>query len=139
MSEASIDNTIQSLDEIIIEKFNKYAPVGLAVGVVRDGQLVYARGFGMANIKKKLEVTPDTVFRIGSISKTFTTIGLMQLWEQGKFDLDDPVNPYLKTYKVLHSDPHAPPITFRHMLTHTSGIGETRTTWDLLKSLATWK
>jgi CubicO group peptidase (beta-lactamase class C family) len=135
MSEATIDNTIQSLDEIIIEKFNKYAPVGLAVGVVRDGQLVYARGFGMANIKKKLEVTPDTVFRIGSISKTFTTIGLMQLWEQGKFDLDDPVNPYLKTYKVLHSDPHAPSITFRHMLTHTSGIGETRTTWDLLKSL----
>ena len=48
---------------------------------------------------------PETVFRIGSISKTFTTAGIMQLWEQGKLDLDDPVNDYLKDYKVLHDDP----------------------------------
>jgi CubicO group peptidase (beta-lactamase class C family) len=59
----------------------------------------------------------------------------MQLWEQGKFDLDDPINPYLKTYKVLHDDPAAPSITFRHMLTHTAGIGETRSIPDALKSL----
>ncbi|MCE5209009.1 MAG: beta-lactamase family protein [Chloroflexi bacterium] len=136
VTQKSVDKVIGDLDALVIEKFNKHAPAGLAVGVVYDGQLVYAKGFGMADIDKDKPVTPDTNFRIGSISKTFTTIGLMQLWEQGKFDLDDPVNPYLKTYKVLHDDPVAPPVTFRHLLTHTSGIGETRSIPDALKTLA---
>lgn len=132
VTQKSVDKVLAGLDELIIEKFNKMAPAGLAVGVVYDGQLVYAKGFGMADIDKKIPVTPDTIFRIGSISKTFTTIGLMQLAEQGKFSLDDPINPYLKTYKVLHDDPNAPPVTFRHLLTHTSGIGETRSILDAL-------
>jgi CubicO group peptidase (beta-lactamase class C family) len=136
VTKESVDTVINDLDSLIIEKFNKHAPVGLAVGVVYDGQLVYSKGFGMADIEKKKPVTADTIFRIGSISKTLTTIGLMQLWEQDKFELDDPVNPYLKTYKVLHDDPNAPSITFRHMMTHTSGIGETRDMLGLLKSAA---
>ncbi|MCJ7624545.1 MAG: beta-lactamase family protein, partial [Anaerolineaceae bacterium] len=90
--------------------------------------------FGYADIKKEKPVTMDTVFRIMSISKTFTGFGIMQLWEQGKFDLDDPVNPHLKLMKVLHKDPKAPAITFRHLLTHTSGIGERRTLRDNLRS-----
>ncbi len=136
VTKSAVEKVLKDLDALVIEKFNKHAPVGLAVGVVYDGELVYAKGFGMADIEKKKAVTPETVFRIGSISKTFTTIGLMQLWEQKKFDLDDPVNPYLKTYKVLHDDPHAPQITFRHMMTHTSGVGETRSIPDALKSLS---
>jgi CubicO group peptidase (beta-lactamase class C family) len=135
VTKAHVEKVLKDLDGLVIEKFNKHTPVGLAVGVVHNGELVYAKGFGMADIDKKKPVTPDTIFRIGSISKTFTTIGLMQLWEQGKFDLDDPVNPHLKTYKVLHDDPYAPSITFRHMMTHTSGIGETRSIPDALKSL----
>lgn len=134
VTKAAVEKVLKGLDELVIEKFNKHAPVGLAVGVVHNGELVYAKGFGMADIDRKIPVTPDTVFRIGSISKTFTNIGLMQLWEQEKFDLDDPVNPYLKTYKVLHDDPNAPPITFRHIMTHTSGVGETRSIQGLLKS-----
>ena len=57
----------------------------------------------------------------------------MQLWEQGNFDLDDPVNPHLKGLKVQHDDLNAPQITFRHLLTHTSGVGETRNYADLAK------
>ncbi|MFH7025428.1 MAG: serine hydrolase domain-containing protein [Heteroscytonema crispum UTEX LB 1556] len=56
----------------------------------------------------------------------------MQLWEQGKFQLDDSINKYLKAYQVKHRDPNAPPVTFRHLLTHTSGIGEVRKFTDLL-------
>ena len=135
VTKAHVEKVLKDLDGLVIEKYNKHAPVGLAVGVVHNGELVYGKGFGMADIDEKKPVTTDTIFRIGSISKTFTTIGLMQLWEQNKFDLDDPVNPYLKTYKVLHEDPHAPPITFRHMMTHTSGIGETRSIEGVLTSL----
>jgi CubicO group peptidase (beta-lactamase class C family) len=78
----------------------------------------------------------DTVFRIASISKTFTAIGIMQLWEQGLFDMDDPVNGYLRGFKVMNKDPLSPPVTFRHMLTHTSGIGEAPSIKDALPMLA---
>lgn len=70
---------------------------------------VYSGGFGFVDIGKQRPVTADTVFRIGSISKTFTAIGLMQLWEQGRFQLDDSVNDYLKAYKITPSSPDAPP------------------------------
>jgi CubicO group peptidase (beta-lactamase class C family) len=134
---ASVDkkNTLKELDNRTIEFINKFALSGMAVGVVQDGELVYGKGFGLAEAESKKAVTTDTIFRIASISKTFTAIGIMQLWEKGKFKLDDPVNGYLKDYQVLHPDPHAPPVTFRHMLTHTSGIGEMRDMSDLIEGL----
>ncbi len=132
MSEKSINKTLENLDQTLIGFINEHKLPGLAVGVIRDGELVYSKGFGFANLKEKTPVMPETVFRIGSISKTFTTAGIMQLWEQGKLGLDDPVNDYLKDYKVLHKDPNAPPVTFRHLITHTSGIGEVRALKDAL-------
>ncbi len=120
----SIDRALAQAGDLIIDVMNRNTLPGLAVGVVAGSELVYAHGFGLADISGGREVTPDTVFRIGSISKTFTAIGLMQLWEQGRFGLDDPVNDYLKAFKVEHPDPSAPPVTFRHLLTHTAGIGE---------------
>lgn len=133
MASADTKNTLKKLDHRAIEFINKYALSGMAVGVVQDGKLVYGKGFGLAEAESKKPVATDTIFRIASISKTFTAIGIMQLWEKGKFKLDDPVNDYLKDYQVLHPDPHAPPVTFRHMLTHTSGIGEMRDMSDLLE------
>lgn len=133
MARKHIEDVLAQADEFIIEAMNEHTLPGLAVGVVHEGKLVYAKGFGLSDAKEQTPVTPDTVFRIGSISKTFTAIGLMQLWEQGKFQLDDPVNDYLKAYQVRHTDPQAPPVTFRHLLTHTSGIGEFRTITDLAR------
>jgi CubicO group peptidase (beta-lactamase class C family) len=78
----------------------------------------------MADIVQNRPVTPDTVFRIASVSKTFAAVGLMQLWEQGKFDLHDPINEYLHDYQVTHHNRQAPAITFHHLLTHTAGLGE---------------
>lgn len=124
MSEEGIRKTLSEMDHLLVQAYNEHALPGLAVGVIHNGHLVYSRTFGFANIEEKTPVTNDTVFRIMSISKTFTAIGIMQLWEQGRLDLDEPVNRYLKSMKVLHKDLEAPPVTFRHLLTHTSGIGE---------------
>jgi CubicO group peptidase (beta-lactamase class C family) len=135
ISDAAFKKVLNGLDDYLLEMMNKHTLAGLAVGVVRAGRLVYTSGQGFADIAKGRPVSMDTTFRIASISKTFTAIGIMQLWEQGMFKLDDPVNSYLKDLIVMHKDPLAPPVTFRHMLTHTSGIGEAPTVKDGLLML----
>ena len=62
--------------------------VGLAVGLVRGGEPAFFHGHGVADIASGAPITPDTMFRIASITKTFTAISVMQLWEEGKVDLD---------------------------------------------------
>jgi len=69
---------------------NRWPAVGLAVGVVRDGSLESFAGCGLADIASRTPVTVDTVFRVGSVTKTFTAVAVMQLWEQGLVDLDAP-------------------------------------------------
>ena len=138
MATENIDRVLAQADGLIVAAMNEDALAGMAVGIVHDGALVYARGFGLADAKEATQVTPDTGFRIGSISKTFTAIGLMQLWEQGRFQLDAPVNDYLRAYKLRHRDAKAPPVTFRHLLTHTAGIGEFRHVSDLARFRSTF-
>src|SRR5215470_14002254 len=92
--------TRERLDELLVAACNERSLAGLAAGIVKDGRVVYARGFGFADADRSIHVSPDTSFRIGSISKTLTAIGLMQLFEQGRFKLDEPVNSYLKAYKI---------------------------------------
>jgi len=130
--EPHIQETIERADEFIHGQFNLHAAGGLAVGIVHRGELVYAKGLGWADYATRREVTPDTSFRIGSISKTFTAIGILQLWEQGLIDLDAPVNDYLQSYRFSHPDPSAPPITFRHIFTHRTGLGDIRSWRELL-------
>ncbi len=67
---------------------NRHPAVGLAIGVVRDGRLVSFYGHGLADIESRRPVTEDTAFRIASITKTFTAVAAMQLWERGSIDLD---------------------------------------------------
>lgn len=123
-----VQSIISQADDLIFEHYNKLGPLpGLAVGIVHKGELVYTYNSGFADLNTRRPITSDTIFRIMSISKTFTAVALMQLWEQGKFQLDDPVNRHLKSIRVEHPDPNAPPVTIRHMLTHTSGVGELRT------------
>ena len=122
----------ERIDRRLIEICNERAFAGLAAGIVKDGRLVYSKGLGIADAALRIPVTSQTSFRIGSISKTFTAIGLMQLHEQERFHLDDPVNDYLKAYKI-EQPAGAAPVTFRHLLTHTGGIGELRRLTDLLR------
>jgi D-alanyl-D-alanine carboxypeptidase len=95
---------------------------GIAVGVVSDQQLVWARGFGYADVKAKLPMTPATKFRIASNSKLFTAIAIMQLREQGKLRLDDPVVQYLPWFKGKPAGDDDGPITIEQLLSHSSGL-----------------
>ena len=102
---------------------NRWPAVGLAFGVVRDGSLEFF-AHGLADIDTRTPIAEDTVFRIASITKTFTAIAAMQLVEEGLVDLDAPADEYLRAYELVPADPGWRPATVRHLLTHTAGIGE---------------
>jgi CubicO group peptidase (beta-lactamase class C family) len=106
------------------EMLNRWPTVGLAVGVVRDGHLAFFHGHGLADIASHIPITEDTVFRIASLTKTFTAIAVMQLWEQGLIELDAPANDYLRAYQLIPAKATFRPATVRHLLTHTAGIRE---------------
>lgn len=111
-AESRVDHVVDSLRDA------RGIP-GLAIAVSRDGRVVYAKGFGFANLEHRVPVTPETVFQSGSVGKQFTATAVMQLVADGKLSVDDPVRKYF---------PEAPaswdPITIRHLLTHTSGLGD---------------
>ena len=95
---------------------------GVAVGVVADQELVWAAGFGYADTKAKRPMTPTTKFRMASHSKLFTATAIMQLREQGKLRLDDPVSKYLTWFQVKPAGDDDGPITIEQLLTHASGL-----------------
>jgi CubicO group peptidase (beta-lactamase class C family) len=111
------------LDALIPSQLRNRNIAGAVVSVVKDGQVLFQKGYGYADLEAKKPVLPDqTLFRPGSISKLFTATAVMQLVEQGKLDLDRDVNDYLdftipKTY--------AEPVTLRQLLTHTAGFEDT--------------
>jgi D-alanyl-D-alanine carboxypeptidase len=95
---------------------------GVAVGVVSDQDLVWSKGFGFANIQAKQPMTAATKFRIASNSKLFTAIAIMQLREEGKLRLDDPVVKYLPWFKAKPAGDDDGPITIEQLLSHSSGL-----------------
>jgi len=95
---------------------------GATVAIVKDGKLLFAKGYGYADVEKKKPVSPEeTLFRPGSVSKLFTWTSVMQLAEQGKLDLDRDVNAYLD-FKI--PDAFDKPITLKNVMTHTPGFEE---------------
>ncbi|PFG38223.1 CubicO group peptidase (beta-lactamase class C family) [Georgenia soli] len=106
------------------EILNRRPAVGFALAVVRGGDLESFTAHGLADIATRRSVTLDTVFRVGSITKTFTAIAVMQLVERGLVELDAPANDYLRAYKLVPADPAHRPATLRHLLTHTAGVSE---------------
>ncbi|HSO77847.1 MAG TPA: serine hydrolase, partial [Bacteroidales bacterium] len=104
------------LDRLLSEQFKPGAP-GCAALVAVKGQIIYKKAFGMANIELDVAMQPDNVFRIGSITKQFTAVAILQLMEQGKLKLDDEITKFIPDYPT---NGHI--ITVEHLLTHTSGI-----------------
>lgn len=96
---------------------------GLSAAIVKNGRIVCASAAGMANIEENRPVTPDTLFLVASVSKTVTATAVMQLAEQGKFDLDDDIDEYLPFAVSVPFSPAAP-VTFRQLLTHTASIDD---------------
>lgn len=91
------------------------------VALVVGDQIVWQQAYGYSNLWAKTPARVDSVYLIGSTFKAMATVALLQLHEQGKFKLDDPVNKYLGELKIKGEDP-AKPVTFRHLLTHVSGM-----------------
>jgi CubicO group peptidase (beta-lactamase class C family) len=122
-----------NLKATIAQVLDRWPCAGLAVAVVAGGNIVWFHGHGLADIAAKTPITEDTVFRIGSITKIFTAVAVMQLWEQGLLDLDAPANDYLHTFRLVPAEPNFRPATVRHLLTHTAGLGYWRRLSDLLQ------
>ncbi|MGV3560881.1 serine hydrolase domain-containing protein [Larkinella arboricola] len=98
---------------------------GIAFGVVVDGQLVHAGGFGYTNVARKTAVTPKSLFRIASMSKSVTTMAILKLRDEGKLRLDDPAYRYIPELKKLpYLTADSPLITVRHLMTHSAGFPE---------------
>src|SRR5258705_11328931 len=96
---------------------------GAVISVVKDGEVIFKKGYGYADVKNKKQVSPEsTLFRPGSVSKLFTWTAVMQLVEQGKLDLDRDVNEYID-FKIPAK--FGKPITLRNLMTHTPGFEDT--------------
>jgi CubicO group peptidase (beta-lactamase class C family) len=109
------------LDEVIPNQLASNDIPGASVAVVKDGRLLFAKGYGYANLENQIPVVANTtLFRTGSVAKLFTWTAVMQLVEQGKLDLDVAVNTYLETFQIPDTFPEV--ITLRHLLTHTAGF-----------------
>jgi CubicO group peptidase (beta-lactamase class C family) len=112
-----------SLLEVWIEAQRAYQQIpGSSAAVVYDQQLLWSGGFGHADLERKQRATPSTIYSICSISKLFTSIGVMQLRDAGKLRLDDPVAKHISWFKIKRSDPLSPEITVEGLLTHSSGL-----------------
>lgn len=132
MSEARLAR-IDAMCEAAIEAGDVPGMVAL---VARHGKIVYHKAFGLADVEAKRPFRPDDIFRIASQSKAITATAVMMLWEQALFRLDDPISKYLPEFENMQvltrftysdtsyrAEPVVRPITIRHLLTHTSGLG----------------
>ena len=139
VSRGKIFSELKAFDELM-EKFvsdNKIP--GASLAVAKDGRLVYARGFGYSDLKKREPVRPDSLFRIASISKPFTAVAILQLVEQGKLSLDTsvfdllPHKPHLAQGAKV--DPRLKQITISHLLRHQGGWNRKETIDPLFHSI----
>ena len=126
---------LQRMDAVINDYITNRRQAGVAVLVARNGRVVYHKAYGQDDVTSKTPLKRDAIFRLASQTKAITSIGLMMLFEEGKFLLDDPISKYIpafKSPKVLEkfnekdtsytSVPAKREITIRQLLTHTSGI-----------------
>lgn len=111
------DNDLnKAIDSLVSPRFKQSEP-GVAILIARNGNIIYKKAFGSANIELNVAMQPDMIFRIGSITKQFTAVGILQLVEQGKISLQDSIQKYIPGYPSKGFT-----ITIENLLTHTSGI-----------------
>jgi CubicO group peptidase (beta-lactamase class C family) len=114
---AADDALSTQVDKVLRAQMREQMIPGVSLAVIRDGKIIKATGYGLANIELDVPVTPPSIFQSGSIGKQFTATAILMLVEEGKVGLDDSITKYF---------PEAPaswkPVTIRHMLTHTSGL-----------------
>lgn len=119
---SDLDDAIRIFQSWMQSQISYQGWPGVSVGIVHDQELVWAKGFGYSDVQKHTAATPDTIYRIGSITKLFTACAILQLRDRGLLQLDDPVTKYLPWFHPKERKKDAAPITIRHLLTHTSGL-----------------
>ena len=126
--DAERNKRIASTFPIAEEMIKKYADLhhfpGYAFGIVVDGNLVFKSSGGYANLEQKISASSSSMFRIASMSKSFTSLAILQLRDQGKLHLDDPVEMYIPAMKGQGLTKDAPIITIRHLMSHSAGFPE---------------
>jgi CubicO group peptidase (beta-lactamase class C family) len=111
----------------VFADWNTTSSPGCALAVVKDGRIVYERGYGMANLELGIAITPQSVFDIGSVSKEITAMAMLLLVQDGKISLDDDIRKYIPEMPSYGNT-----ITLRHMLHHTSGLRNYDDLFDLV-------
>lgn len=112
--------------DFVFTRYDRTSSPGCALGVYRDGRIVYSRGYGMANLEHAIAITPRTVFDIGSTSKQFTAAAIALLAQDGRLTIDDDVRKHIPELPAYEK-----PITIRHLLNHTSGLRDYLTLMSL--------
>ena len=132
------------LDTFVEKMMDAYNVPGVGLAVVEDGEISYVRGYGVRDVTTGAPVLPNTQFGVGSVTKSFTALGVMLLVEEGRVELDAPVVRYLPEFEL--ADPEATrTATVRHLLSHTTGLARTDastfdpsvTAADIIKAAAT--
>jgi CubicO group peptidase (beta-lactamase class C family) len=113
---------LATVDRVAPQSLTEFAVPGVAVALIQKGKVVWMRGYGFANEATEKPITPETLFNVGSLSKMATAWGVMRLVEEGKVDLDRPVDSYLNRWHLPPSSFDNDQVTVRRVLSHTSGI-----------------
>lgn len=121
-----LNAVINALTEQIEREMKREDIAGLSIALVDDQRIAWAQGFGWADIEAKRPATPDTFYRVGSVSKLFTTLELLKLRDAGKLKLDRPVTAFLPEFAIRSRRPNPPPITSRALAAHHSGLPTNR-------------
>ena len=129
---------IPKLESFIFEKMSKTKLPGLSIAIVKDDEVIYSRGFGFRDVENGLHATPNTIYGIGSVTKSFTCLAIMQLVEKGLLSLEDPIYKYVD----VSIKPFNEEIKVWHLMTHSSGIPALAYAEALIRSIvgddATW-
>ncbi|HTO13982.1 MAG TPA: serine hydrolase [Candidatus Binatia bacterium] len=121
-ADAGIRAAIDLLSAWIESQMAYAGQPGLSIAILHDQELVWAAGFGRASIEGNRPATPETLYRIASITKLFTSTAILQLRDAGRLQLDDPIARHLPWFSIGQPYAEAPVITIRHLLTHTAGL-----------------
>ena len=119
---------LEGYDQLVQGMIDAWKVPGLGIAIVKDGEVIYEKGFGFRDVEKKQPVTPDTVFAIGSATKAFTTFVMGTLVDEGKLDWDKPVSTFLPGFR-LHDPVATQLLTPRDMVSHRSGLPRHDLSW----------
>ena len=123
------ESLTKKIDSIFAEYDKTYSP-GCALAILKDGNIIYEKGYGISNLEYNIEISPSSIFHVASISKQFAAAAIIRLSQEGKLSLNDDIRKYLPEVPDFGHT-----ITFNHLLHHTSGL---RDQWDLQR-LAGWR